>query len=168
MPRNYVAKGVKEPAKTPQQLMREQMDELMGRGRDSAPGEVVLPAFDDPDVDTGYHCGCSPYELLKGTKSETMPQLDRGGYLKARRCRARIPVTTVQPPLICYRLREQTSRACLKARRPSECPDPVCPADLQTCKECLCVAHRNDRSRSRRVGTSCHRRRRTIMALRMI
>tara|TARA_B100000524_G_scaffold29400_1_gene14655 strand:+ start:242 stop:514 length:273 start_codon:yes stop_codon:yes gene_type:complete len=76
--------------KTPQQLMREQMDELMGRGRDSAPGAVAQPTFDDPNVDTGYLCGCSPYELLKGTKSETMPQLDRGGFLKACQYRAQI------------------------------------------------------------------------------
>lgn len=74
--------------KTPQQLMREQMDELMGRGRDSAAGGAAMPSFDDPDVDTGFLCGCSAYELLKGTKSETMPQLDRGGFLKARNHRA--------------------------------------------------------------------------------
>jgi len=31
-----------------------------------------------------YLCGCSPHELLKGTKSETLPQLDREGFLKER------------------------------------------------------------------------------------
>lgn len=83
MPRHYVSKGVKEPMKTPQQLMREQMDELMGKGRDSAAGNNQ-PTFDDPDVDRYFLCGCSPYELLKGTKSETMPQLERDGFLKER------------------------------------------------------------------------------------
>merc|ERR1719446_2043052 len=56
----------------------------MGRGRDSAAGGAAMPGFDDPEVDTGFLCGCSAYELLKGTKSETMPQLDRGGFLKDR------------------------------------------------------------------------------------
>jgi len=86
MPRNYVSKGVKEPMKTPQQLMREQMDELMGKSRDKGLGDGANmgPSFDDPDVDRYFLCGCSPYELLKGTKSETMPQLEREGFLKDR------------------------------------------------------------------------------------
>mmetsp|Transcript_13924 Transcript_13924/g.23078 ORF Transcript_13924/g.23078 Transcript_13924/m.23078 type:complete len:361 (+) Transcript_13924:66-1148(+) len=86
MPRNFVSKGVKEPMKTPQQLMREQMDELMGKSRDNDLGDenAPQPSFSDPDVDRFHLCGCSPYELLKGTKSETMPQLDRDGFLKER------------------------------------------------------------------------------------
>jgi len=86
MPRNFVSKGVKEPMKTPQQLMREQMDELMGKSRDKTleDGEGSTPSFTDPDVDRYFLCGCSPYELLKGTKSETMPQLEREGFLKER------------------------------------------------------------------------------------
>ena len=83
MPRNYVSKGVKEPMKTAQQMMREQMDELMGKSRDVPleEREAHAPKFEDPDVDRYFLCGCSPYELLKGTKSETIPGLDRDGFL---------------------------------------------------------------------------------------
>ena len=85
MPRNNVSKGVKEAMKSPLELMREQMDEMMGKARDipleeRANGGQVT--FDDPIIDRYFLCGCSPYELLKGTKSETMPQLEREGYLK--------------------------------------------------------------------------------------
>jgi hypothetical protein len=78
--------GVKEPAKTPQQLMREQMDELMGKTRDVPLNErdTRPPSFADPDVDKFYLCGCSPYELLKGTKSESLPQMERDGFLQQR------------------------------------------------------------------------------------
>ena len=59
MPRHYVSKGVKEPMKTPQQLMREQMDELMGKGRDKNLDEAGnnQPTFEDPDVDRYFLCG---------------------------------------------------------------------------------------------------------------
>lgn len=79
-------KGVKEPAKTPQQLMREQMDELMGKTRDVPLNErdARPPSFADPEVDKFYLCGCSPYELLKGTKSESLPQMERDGFLQQR------------------------------------------------------------------------------------
>ena len=40
--------------------------------------------FADASVDRFFLCGCSPYELLKGTKSETMPQLERDGFLRER------------------------------------------------------------------------------------
>ena len=85
MPR-YVSKGVKEPMKTPQQLMREQMDELMGKGRNVPLDERdnSRPAFSDEDIDKYYLCGCSPYELLRGTKSETMPQFERDGFLRQK------------------------------------------------------------------------------------
>ena len=86
MPRGFAPKGVKEPSKTPHQLMREQMDELMGKTRDVPLSERAdaPPSFTDPEVDKFYLCGCSPYELLKGTKSETLPQLEREGFLLQR------------------------------------------------------------------------------------
>jgi hypothetical protein len=37
-----------------------------------------------PKLDTYYLCGCSPYGLLQGTKSEAMPGLEREGFLKDR------------------------------------------------------------------------------------
>ena len=46
--------------------------------------EKALPSFSDPSIDRFHLCGCSPYELLKGTKFETMPQLQRDGFLKER------------------------------------------------------------------------------------
>ena len=72
MPRNNVSKGVKEAMKSPLELMREQMDEMMGKARDipleeRANGGQIT--FDDPNIDRYFLCGCSPYELLKGTKS---------------------------------------------------------------------------------------------------
>ena len=73
-------KGGKEAAKTPKQLMREQMDELLGKNRDTDPGSS-RSSFDDPKVDRFFLCCCSPYMLLKGTKSEAMPQLDQRGFL---------------------------------------------------------------------------------------
>ena len=87
MPRSYVAKGNKAAAKTPQELMREQMDELMGKQRDVPLDErdaAKEANFADASVDRFFLCGCSPYELLKGTKSETMPQLERDGFLRER------------------------------------------------------------------------------------
>ena len=62
------------------------MDELMGRDRDVNLDEKVhtLQNMDDPSLDRYFLCGCSPYELLRGTKSETMPQMDREGFLKDR------------------------------------------------------------------------------------
>ena len=65
--------------------MRQQMDELMGKQRDDdANSQAKVQDFDDPNLDRFYLCGCSPYELLKGTKSEAMPQLDREGFLLER------------------------------------------------------------------------------------
>ena len=66
--------------------MREMMDELMGRDRDVNLDEKVhtLQNMNDPSLDRYFICGCSPYELLRGTKSETMPQMDREGFLKDR------------------------------------------------------------------------------------
>ena len=66
--------------------MREMMDELMGRDRDVNLDEKVHTSqnMDDPGLDRYFLCGCSPYELLRGTKSETMPQMDREGFLKDR------------------------------------------------------------------------------------
>lgn len=86
MPRNHISKGVKEPMKNPLDLMREQMNEMMGKHRDVPLSERLEkePTFDDEGVDRSFLCGCSPYELLKGTKSETMPQLEREGFLKER------------------------------------------------------------------------------------
>jgi len=88
MPRNVASKGHRQTTmKTPQQLMREQMDELMGKNRDlndDEKGENTQPSFADESVDKYFLCGCSPYELLKATKSETMPQLSRDGFLKER------------------------------------------------------------------------------------
>jgi hypothetical protein len=62
------------------------MDELMGRDRDVNLDEKVdtSQTMDDPSLDRYFLCGCSPYELLRGTKSETMPQMDREGFLKDR------------------------------------------------------------------------------------
>ena len=74
-------------SKNPLDLMRAQMDELMGKSRDVPLSEREAAdswAFDSPDVDKYYLCGCSPYELLKGTKCEVMPQLSRDGYGKER------------------------------------------------------------------------------------
>lgn len=87
MPRTFVSKGVKEAMKSPMELMREQMDEMMGKTRDVPLDERDKgggPSFADEGVDKFFLCGCSPYELLKGTKSETMPQLERDGFLKER------------------------------------------------------------------------------------
>ena len=80
------AKGQGMASKTPAQAMKEMMDELMGKERDVAleERETKEQHVDDPDVDRFFLCGCSPYELLRGTKSETMPQLDREGFLKER------------------------------------------------------------------------------------
>ena len=62
------------------------MDELMGRDRDVNTDEKVdtSQTMGDPSIDRYFLCGCSPYELLRGTKSETMPQMDREGFLKDR------------------------------------------------------------------------------------
>ena len=73
----------------PMDLMRAQMDELMGKSRDvplseRSDKEQSGPDFRAPHIDQFYLCGCSPYELLKGTKSETLPQLERDGFLKER------------------------------------------------------------------------------------
>jgi hypothetical protein len=69
--------------------MRAAMDELMGKTRDVPLAErneddKAGPDFRSPSIDRFYLCGCSPYELLKGTKSENLPQLDREGFLKER------------------------------------------------------------------------------------
>ena len=66
--------------------MKEMMDELMGRDRDVNTDEKVdtSQTMGDPSIDRYFLCGCSPYELLRGTKSETMPQMDREGFLKDR------------------------------------------------------------------------------------
>ena len=79
-------KGNKEASKNPLDLMREQMDELMGKNRDSSVGDGGNSSqdFSDPSLDKYYLCGCSPYDLLKGTKSEQMPGLEREGFLKDR------------------------------------------------------------------------------------
>ena len=79
------SKGQGLGAKTPAQSMKEMMDELMGKERDVALEERDMAkeqSVDDPNVDRFFLCGCSPYELLRGTKSESMPQLERGGFLK--------------------------------------------------------------------------------------
>ena len=68
-------------------LMKAQMDELMGKNRGVAGGHNAMdvePDFSDPHIDRYFLCGCSPYELLKGTKSEQLPQLDREGFVKER------------------------------------------------------------------------------------
>ena len=78
-------KGMKEGSKNPMDMMREQMDELMGKNRDtSAVGSDTFQDFNDPTLDKYYLCGCSPYDLLKGTKSEAVPGLEREGFLKER------------------------------------------------------------------------------------
>ena len=67
--------------------MRQQMDELMGKNRDTeipSEGGSTFQDFSDPKIDKYYLCGCSPYGLLQGTKSETIPGLDRDGFLKDR------------------------------------------------------------------------------------
>ena len=86
MPRTFVSKGAKEAMKSPMELMRDQMNEMMGKSRDVPLDERDAngPSFDENSVDKYFLCGCSPYELLKGTKSETMPQLERDGYLLER------------------------------------------------------------------------------------
>ena len=65
------SKGAKEGIKykSPQDLMREQMDEMMGKSRDVPLDERDSqggPSFADDVVDKYYLCGCSPYELLQG------------------------------------------------------------------------------------------------------
>lgn len=65
-------------------MMKAQMDELMGKNRDVAGSMDVEPDFSDPQIDRYFLCGCSPYELLRGTKSEHLPQLEREGFLKER------------------------------------------------------------------------------------
>lgn len=77
----------KEASKNPLDMMREQMDELMGKNRNTAKvgdADSSFQDFNDPSLDKFYLCGCSPYDLLKGTKSETMPGLERDGFLKER------------------------------------------------------------------------------------
>ena len=72
--------------KSAAQSMREMMDELMGKDRDVNLDEKEEKKADmsDPNLSRFFLCGCDPYELLRGTKSETMPQLERGGFLKDR------------------------------------------------------------------------------------
>ena len=79
-------KGMKEAHKNPLDMMREQMDELMGKNRDTNVGDSgsAFQDFSDPSLDKFYLCGCSPYDLLKGTKSEAMPGMEREGFLKER------------------------------------------------------------------------------------
>mmetsp|Transcript_14847 Transcript_14847/g.35229 ORF Transcript_14847/g.35229 Transcript_14847/m.35229 type:complete len:359 (+) Transcript_14847:41-1117(+) len=86
MSRGHQSKGIKQPTRSAAQSMREMMDELMGRDRDVNLDEKVHTSqnMDDPSLDRYFLCGCSPYELLRGTKSETMPQMDREGFLKDR------------------------------------------------------------------------------------
>ena len=83
---NRPAKGQGMASKSPGDAMRAMMDELMGKERDVAldEREAKVQSVNDPDVDRYFLCGCSPFELLKGTKSESLPQLDRGGFLKDR------------------------------------------------------------------------------------
>jgi hypothetical protein len=91
MPRHIPSKGTEKRSNNPLDLMREQMDELMGKNRNMAldeqqqqSKEQAFQDFSDPTVDKYYLCGCSPYELLKGTKSESFPQLERDGFLRER------------------------------------------------------------------------------------
>ena len=86
MSRGHQPKGIKQPMKSAAQSMREMMDELMGKDRDVNLDDKVQHSqnLDDPSLDRYFLCGCSPYELLRGTKSETMPQMDREGFLKER------------------------------------------------------------------------------------
>ena len=88
MPRHIPAKSAGKRSNNPLDLMREQMDELMGKSRNAAlderDSEAALEDFSDPNIDKFYLCGCSPYELLKGTKCEIFPQLEREGFLKER------------------------------------------------------------------------------------
>jgi len=86
MSRGHQPKGIKLPMRSAAQSMREMMDELMGRDRDVNLDEKVQKSqnMHDPNLDRYFLCGCSPYELLRGTKSETMPQMDREGFLKDR------------------------------------------------------------------------------------
>ena len=77
---------MKQASKSAAQTMKEMMDELMGKDRDVNldEKEEKSQSLDDPNLDRYFLCGCSPYDLLRGTKSETMPQLDREGFLKER------------------------------------------------------------------------------------
>ena len=86
MSRGHQPKGIRQPTKSAAQSMREMMDELMGNDRDVNLDEKEHKSqnMDDPNLDRYFICGCSPYELLRGTKSETMPQMDREGFLKDR------------------------------------------------------------------------------------
>ena len=73
----------------PHAMMRAQMDEMMGKNRDvpldqRKASDAAGPDFADPNIDKFYLCGCSPWELLKGTKSEQLPQLSREGFLLDR------------------------------------------------------------------------------------
>ena len=72
--------------KSAAQSMKEMMDELMGKERDVALDERTVKEDDigDPNIDRMFLCGASPYDLLRGTKSESMPQLEREGFLKDR------------------------------------------------------------------------------------
>eukprot|EP01128_Nolandella_sp_AFSM9_P006559 TRINITY_DN3408_c0_g1_i3.p1 TRINITY_DN3408_c0_g1~~TRINITY_DN3408_c0_g1_i3.p1 ORF type:complete len:286 (-),score=52.31 TRINITY_DN3408_c0_g1_i3:118-906(-) len=45
------------------------LDELMGRDRNSAPGEAQEYHFTDPDVCKHYLCGLCPHDLFTNTKS---------------------------------------------------------------------------------------------------
>lgn len=77
-----------QPSNDPMAMMRAQMDEMMGKNRNVALDEQKTvtneEAFNDPKLDKFHLCGCSPYDLLKGTKSEQMPQLGREGFLLER------------------------------------------------------------------------------------
>ena len=86
MSRGHQPKGMKQASKSAGQSMKEMMDELMGKDRDVNldEKEEKSQSLDDPSLDRYFLCGCSPYDLLCGTKSETMPQLDREGFLKER------------------------------------------------------------------------------------
>jgi len=80
-------KGIKEGAKSAKSSMADMLNELMGKDRDAPLDERDTPKevdFAEKSIDRFFLCGCTPYELLRGTKSETMTQLEREGFLKDR------------------------------------------------------------------------------------
>lgn len=55
----------------PKDLMRAQLDQMMGLSRNSSLEDQANPKkFFEKDVCKFYLCGCSPWKLLEGTKSE--------------------------------------------------------------------------------------------------
>lgn len=80
---------------------RKVLDNLLGEDRDLLPEERTgrsRRAFDDPEVDRAFLCGCSPWVLLAGTKSENMlPRVDGPPLIQDDKLKGVQPATLSLP-----------------------------------------------------------------------